>query len=98
MLSVFLNTITKKGDINVKKSYKLLIQALIFAALMMVMVVGCSSNSSNKTEEKVNNETAKTEDTAEGYPITIKHAFGETVIEKNQNVLRQSLGQTKTLH
>ena len=62
-----------------KKSYRRLFQTFIFAALMMVVVVGCSSK---ETEEATNNGDTKTEDTAKGYPITIKHAFGETVIEE----------------
>lgn len=66
-----------------KKTYKHLLQTLLYTCLIMAAVVGCSSN---ETEEPAKNEDTKTEveakDDSEGYPITIKHVFGETVIEE----------------
>lgn len=57
-----------------------------FMALLLVFaLVGCSDTSDEATtEEKVDSTQATTEqsETAQQYPITIKHALGETVLEE----------------
>lgn len=64
--------------------------ALIILVVLMVAVVGCGSKPSNapaaNAGNSANTETPVTENTdsageASQYPITIKHALGETVIE-----------------
>jgi len=59
-----------------KKSFLLL---LVFALIAAFALVGCSSEASNGEKEKTDSQ-ASTETDAQ-YPITIKHALGETVIE-----------------
>ncbi|WP_059048671.1 iron-siderophore ABC transporter substrate-binding protein [Paenibacillus senegalimassiliensis] len=64
--------------------------ALIILVVLMVAVVGCGSKASNapatNAGNSANTETPAAENTdsageASQYPITIKHALGETVIE-----------------
>jgi iron complex transport system substrate-binding protein len=52
---------------------------LMFAIMVTLTLVGCSSQSSNSEEEE--KESATSTETDSQYPITIKHALGETVIE-----------------
>lgn len=57
--------------------------AMLFVAIGLLVVAGCSDketeeNNSNKT----NSEASNSEDSATQYPIVIKHALGETVIEE----------------
>ncbi|RUT47141.1 iron-siderophore ABC transporter substrate-binding protein [Paenibacillus anaericanus] len=64
---------------------KMSLTTLFISALLALTLVGCSSQSSNSTAS-VDAETPKTEtpasqDANAEYPIVIKHAFGETVIE-----------------
>lgn len=68
----------------VKQKFSLL--AIFILAVLMISLVGCSGQQSNSTTASTSKEPSKTEngDSEEGtseYPITIKHAFGETVIE-----------------
>lgn len=67
-----------KAKRNISFITTLLITMLVFA------LVGCSSQSSSSepasTETKT--ETTDSENTNTNYPIVIKHAFGETVIEE----------------
>mgnify|MGYP005769986543 FL=1 len=56
--------------------------SLVFTIILGITVTGCSNNSeqtqySNINNEAINNNTVNNEQ----YPITIKHAFGETIIE-----------------
>lgn len=69
------------------------LKTLLLPLLLIIALVGCSSNTSNSTASpspsanaSANNEAASTEtpasqDDATEYPIVIKHALGETVIE-----------------
>ncbi|MCH1627475.1 iron-siderophore ABC transporter substrate-binding protein [Ferdinandcohnia quinoae] len=59
-----------------KKSFLLLLTLAIMASLALV---GCSSQSSKDEVEKKEPETST--ETESEYPITIKHALGEAVIE-----------------
>ncbi|MBM7660343.1 iron complex transport system substrate-binding protein [Bacillus mesophilus] len=57
----------------------------LLMAILMVVMVGCSTEeaSPEETENKsTNTETTDTEETNTEYPIVIKHAFGETVLEE----------------
>lgn len=59
---------------------------LIISVVLMISLVGCSGQQSSSTPGPDSAETPKTEaaasqDTDVEYPIVIKHAFGETVIE-----------------
>jgi iron complex transport system substrate-binding protein len=68
----------------VKQKFSLL--AIFTLAVLMISLVGCSGQQSNSTTASTSKEPSKTEngDSEEGaseYPITMKHAFGETVIE-----------------
>ncbi|MEK3937640.1 iron-siderophore ABC transporter substrate-binding protein [Sporosarcina sp. FSL W7-1349] len=67
---------------------KISIPAFILSAIIMILVVGCSGQKSNSTPGTTSNENdaPKTDspvsrDSNSEYPITIEHAFGETVIE-----------------
>jgi iron complex transport system substrate-binding protein len=67
-----------------KSKKKSLLLMLMLAIVAVFTLVGCSSDSS-KDEEKEKDSAASTEKETEAdskYPITIKHALGETVIEK----------------
>ncbi|CAM4408655.1 iron ABC transporter permease [Paenibacillus macerans] len=59
---------------------------LLVSIVLIFSLVGCSSQQSSSTSAPTSAETSKTEapaspDTNSAYPIVIKHAFGETVIE-----------------
>jgi len=72
---------------------KLSLKTFIILAVFMALMVGCSAQQSNPTPtssptaaDSANNETPSTETPASQeanveYPIVIKHALGETVIE-----------------
>ncbi|WP_079524231.1 iron-siderophore ABC transporter substrate-binding protein [Solibacillus isronensis] len=65
-----------------KKFYSLM--AMLFVAMGLLVVAGCSDKETS-TDEKNSNETtgsSNSEDSATQYPIVIKHALGETVIEE----------------
>ncbi|MEN0649316.1 iron-siderophore ABC transporter substrate-binding protein [Caldifermentibacillus hisashii] len=56
---------------------------VLFAVLMLILA-GCSNQQSSSTstsDESNHKETTSQEEDSE-YPMTIKHAFGETVVEK----------------
>lgn len=64
-----------------KKFYSLM--AMLFVAMGLLVVAGCSDKETSTDENS--NETAgssNSEDSATQYPIVIKHALGETVIEE----------------
>lgn len=50
---------------------------LLLSAMVMILLVGCSDQTSSSTPKK---ETPASKDTNSEYPISIEHAFGETVI------------------
>lgn len=65
-----------------KKFYSLM--AMLFVAMGLLVVAGCSDKETS-TDENNSNETtgsSNSEDSATQYPIVIKHALGETVIEE----------------
>lgn len=53
---------------------------LLFSLVAIILLAGCSSESAPKSDDS-NSDSTNTE-TDSKYPITIKHAFGETVIEE----------------
>lgn len=61
------------------KNTKSFLLMLTLAMLATFALVGCSSQSSTDKEEKKESET--TTETDSQYPITIKHALGETMID-----------------
>lgn len=75
------------------KKREISLRALFISAVILVLLVGCSSQQSSPTTEpaatgnaSTSTETSKTEtpasqETDATYPIVIKHAFGETVIK-----------------
>lgn len=70
-----------------KKLLSLLTAAVLFSTLFM----GCKSNTAN-----VSNESK--EANSEGFPLTIQHAFGETVIEsKPERIVTLSWGNQDTV-
>ncbi|MCC5891004.1 iron-siderophore ABC transporter substrate-binding protein [Exiguobacterium sp.] len=58
------------------KSYKKLLHMFIVLSAFVLVLAGCGTNNEDAAT------TDENEETAEGYPITIKHALGETVIDK----------------
>ncbi|MEK4532888.1 iron-siderophore ABC transporter substrate-binding protein [Solibacillus sp. FSL K6-1554] len=64
-----------------KKFYSLM--AMLFVAIGLLVVAGCSDKETS-TDENSNETTgsSNSEDSATQYPIVIKHALGETVIEE----------------
>lgn len=67
---------------------KFLLSTLFISTLLAITLVGCSSQQSNSTaspsptaSDPASTEAPQTEAPASEYPIVIKHAFGETVIE-----------------
>ncbi|MEK4387069.1 iron-siderophore ABC transporter substrate-binding protein [Solibacillus sp. FSL W7-1436] len=65
-----------------KKFYSLM--TILFVAIGLLVVAGCSDKETS-TEVNKSNETtgsSNSEDSATQYPIVIKHALGETVIEE----------------
>lgn len=65
-----------------KKFYSLM--AMLFVAMGLLVVAGCSDKETSTDEDKSNKTTgsSNSEDSATQYPIVIKHALGETVIEE----------------
>ncbi|KAB7668895.1 iron-siderophore ABC transporter substrate-binding protein [Bacillus sp. B1-b2] len=63
-----------------KNHKKSLLQMLLFSLVAIILLAGCSSESAPKSDDS-NSDSTNTE-TDSKYPITIKHAFGETVIEE----------------
>ncbi|MEK5060041.1 iron-siderophore ABC transporter substrate-binding protein [Paenibacillus shunpengii] len=69
------------------------LRTIVISAILAVTLVGCGAQQTDSTStsteapatstttEAPQTETPVTEDEASEYPITIKHAFGETVIE-----------------
>lgn len=53
---------------------------ICLTVILLFGLVGCSNNEESSNEDQSKNE--KEEMTTSEYPIVIKHAFGETVIEK----------------
>lgn len=76
---------------NAKQQFSL--KALLISIVIMIILAGCSGQQSTSTPTPVpdtpppatneipETETTPSEDTTSEYPIVIKHAFGETVIE-----------------
>lgn len=54
---------------------------MLMAVMMLFALVGCSDESSTKVNKSAGTSETETESET-AYPITIKHALGETVIEK----------------
>ncbi|WP_339262868.1 iron-siderophore ABC transporter substrate-binding protein [Solibacillus sp. FSL W7-1472] len=65
-----------------KKFYSLM--AMLFVTIGLLVVAGCSDKETSTDENKSNETTgsSNSEDSATQYPIVIKHALGETVIEE----------------
>ena len=61
-----------------KKQRKPFIHILLFSIVAILLLAGCSSQSTPKSDETKSDDS----NTDSQYPITIKHAFGETVIEE----------------
>lgn len=61
-----------------KKSFILMLAMAIFAILVLV---GCSDKSSTEEVDNKDTDTATETETAAEYPLTIKHALGEAVLE-----------------
>ena len=56
---------------------------LMLGCLMALVLAACSDSTDEKaTDDKKEDNTASTETSEQQYPITIKHAYGETVIEE----------------
>lgn len=60
------------------KRNKSFLQLLLFSIIAILVLAGCSNSSSNDSD----NEESTSSDSDSQYPITIKHALGEAVIEK----------------
>ncbi|MCE4050569.1 MULTISPECIES: iron-siderophore ABC transporter substrate-binding protein [Bacillaceae] len=60
------------------KRNKSFLQLLLFSIIAILVLAGCSNSSSNDSD----NEESASSDSDSQYPITIKHALGEAVIEK----------------
>lgn len=58
--------------------------AMLFVTIGLLVVAGCSDKETSTDENKSNETTgsSNSEDSATQYPIVIKHALGETVIEE----------------
>lgn len=68
--------------------------SFIAGLIIMVMITGCGNGNTNKNQEASSQESSASQpasaaqeseaevSTSAAYPITIEHAFGETVIEK----------------
>lgn len=75
------------------KKREIPLRALFISAMILILLVGCSSQQSSSTPapaatekassstEMPKTETPASQDTDVEYPIVIKHAFGETVIK-----------------
>ncbi|MGN7477485.1 iron-siderophore ABC transporter substrate-binding protein [Solibacillus silvestris] len=66
-----------------KKFYSFM--TMLFATVVFLVLAGCSdkdSSTKENDEEDTNSQTANSEDSAIQYPIVIKHALGETIIEE----------------
>lgn len=61
------------------KTFKKFLHTMVFASAFTVVLAGCGSD---EADNATTNDSAETEEAAAGYPLTIEHAFGETVIEE----------------
>jgi len=72
----------RKGLIMHKKRKMPFISILLFSFVLILSLVGCSGQSKSESDESESTSSKTDSKTADSeYPITIKHAFGETVIE-----------------
>lgn len=55
---------------------------LMLACFMAMVLAACSDSKDEAATNTKEDETASTDSSEQPYPITIQHAFGETVIEK----------------
>lgn len=76
----------RKVKMNTKR--KSLLTTLVISAVLMLLLVGCSSKESSSTPDSTpvenaseNTETPASQEENSEYPIVIKHALGETVID-----------------
>ena len=65
---------------NSKRHFSLLTMLII--SILSLALVGCSDSESSTDKEDAVSQTTDSEETTTEYPIVIKHALGETVIEK----------------
>ncbi|PYF05613.1 iron-siderophore ABC transporter substrate-binding protein [Ureibacillus chungkukjangi] len=66
---------------NSKRNFSFL--TLLLISILSLALVGCSAKESSTEDSKsTDSEATKAEGSATEYPIVIKHALGETVIEK----------------
>jgi iron complex transport system substrate-binding protein len=63
------------------KKHKSILKMAIFSALFLLVLSACSSQSNSDENSEGSNSSGGDSASTEGYPITIEHAFGETVIE-----------------
>lgn len=93
LIMISKNLMEKRKGLHMKGKQNISLKALIISMILILALVGCSTqqsdsttgstpaaNSSANTDESAT-ETAVTPDESTQYPITIKHALGETVIE-----------------
>ena len=74
------------------KNTKIFLLIMAFAVMTTFALVGCSSQSSKIEKEDKKLETLTEADSQ--YPMTIKHAFGETVIESKPERVATIRGET----
>ncbi|WP_273129435.1 iron-siderophore ABC transporter substrate-binding protein [Metabacillus sp. HB246100] len=65
---------------NTKRRFAFITTFLI--AILMLALAGCGTNQSESTSSDTSSNTETTEEATSQYPITIQHAFGETIIEE----------------
>lgn len=81
------------------------LKTLLFSFAFILVLAGCSGEktstnstpsaaANNSANSSTNTEPPASQDEASGYPIVIKHAFGETVIEKSLSASPPFNGRT----
>lgn len=79
---------------------KKLLTILLSASMSVMLLAGCGNTGSKKNAEDTSKEDTaetKSEESSTEYPVTIKHAFGETVLkEKPQRIATIQWGNQDT--